>query len=138
MDFSGFESDTGQTPFNRCDPILVCRDAFSPLGVRGTDGPSLYPPAGAVQFCKLRKAIAMPRFYINFRRGGSTAKDDQGIECATLTEARTTALASVRELLAGDIKSGSKTPLEAVIIMSESGHELMTISAKEALPETLK
>jgi hypothetical protein len=80
----------------------------------------------------------MPRFYVNFRRGGSTAKDDQGIECTTLEEARTTALASARELLAGDIKSESKTPLEAVIIMSESGQELMTIPAKEALPEALK
>jgi hypothetical protein len=63
----------------------------------------------------------MPRFHVDFRSGGSTASDDQGIERATLEEARTTALASARELLACDIKSGSKTPLEAVIITSESG-----------------
>jgi len=80
----------------------------------------------------------MPRFYLNFRSGGSIAKDDQGIECATLEEARTTALASARELLAGDIKSGSQSPLEAVIISSESGQELMTIPAKDALPGSLK
>jgi hypothetical protein len=113
-------------------------DAFSPLGVRGTEAPACTPRLGPFSSVKLRKAIAMPRFYINFRSGGRTANDDQGIECATLEDARTTALASARELLAGNIKSGSKTPLEAVIIMSESGQELMTISAKEALPEPLK
>jgi hypothetical protein len=80
----------------------------------------------------------MPRFYVNFRSGGSTANDDEGIECATLEDARTTALASARELLAGDIKSESKTPLEAVIIMSESGQELMTIPATDVLPEPLR
>jgi hypothetical protein len=37
------------------------------------------------------------------------------------------------------VKSASDDPpLEAVIITDESGRELMTISAKEALPEPLK
>jgi hypothetical protein len=80
----------------------------------------------------------MPRFYVNFRSGGSTSNDDQGIECATLEEARKMALASARELLADNIKSASKTPIEAVIIMSESGQELVTIPAKDVLPEPLK
>jgi len=80
----------------------------------------------------------MPRFYVNFRSGGSTASDDQGIECATLEDARKMALASARELLADNIKSGSKTPVEAVIIMSESGQELVTILAKDVLPEPLR
>ena len=80
----------------------------------------------------------MPRFYVNFRSGGSTAKDDQGIECATLEDARKMALGSAREVLAANIKSGSQSPLEAVIISSESGRELMTIPAKDALPELLK
>jgi hypothetical protein len=80
----------------------------------------------------------MPRFYINFRSGGRTAKDDQGIECATLEEARKMALASAREVLANNITSESQSPLEAVIIMSASGQELMTIPAKDALPESLK
>jgi len=115
-------------------------DAFSPLGVRGTDGPqlSLPPGWGPFSFVKLRKAIVMPRFYVNFRSGGSTTNDDQGIECATLEDARKIALASAREVLADNIKSGSQSPLEAVIISSESGQELMTIPAKDALPEALK
>jgi hypothetical protein len=80
----------------------------------------------------------MPRFYVNFRSGGSTANDDQGIECATLEEARKMALGSAREVLADNIKSGSKTPLEAVIITNKSGRELMTILAREVLPEPLR
>jgi hypothetical protein len=80
----------------------------------------------------------MPRFYFNFRSGDSTTNDDQGIECATLEDARKMALASARELLADNIKSGSKTPVEAVIIMSESGQELMTIPARDVLPEPLR
>jgi hypothetical protein len=80
----------------------------------------------------------MPRFYINFLSGGRIAEDDQGIECATLEDVRKTALASARELLADNIKWGSKTPVEAVIIMSESGQELMTIQARDVLPELSK
>jgi hypothetical protein len=80
----------------------------------------------------------MPRFYVNFRSGGSTANDDQGIECGTLEEARKMALASARELLADNIKSESQSPLEAVIITNEGGQELMTIPAKDALPEPLR
>jgi hypothetical protein len=80
----------------------------------------------------------MPRFYINFRSGGRTAEDDEGVECATLEDARKTALASAREVLADNIKWGSKTPVEAVIIMSESGQQLMTIRARNVLPEPLK
>src|SRR5882757_8590929 len=69
----------------------------------------------------------MPRFYVNLRSGGSTTNDDQGIECATLEDARKMALGSARELLADNIKSGSKTPVEAVIITSESGQELVEV-----------
>jgi|GraSoiStandDraft_16_1057320.scaffolds.fasta_scaffold1654528_2 hypothetical protein len=81
----------------------------------------------------------MPKFYINFRHGGEVAEDDEGIELQTLEEAREVALTSARELLADSVKSASDDPpLEAVIITDESGRELMTISAKEALPEPLK
>jgi hypothetical protein len=48
------------------------------------------------------------------------------------------ALASARELLADNIKSESQSPLEAVIITNESGQELMTIPARDVLPEPLR
>jgi hypothetical protein len=39
-----FESETEQTPFDSCDPIMRIPDALPPLGVRGNDGLSLLGP----------------------------------------------------------------------------------------------
>jgi hypothetical protein len=86
----------------------------------------------------------MPRFYINFRnRDLSTkkeieAKDDVGVEVAGLEQARAAALASAREVAADNVRSDSSHPLESVFITDESGREVMTIPAKDILPETLK
>jgi hypothetical protein len=79
----------------------------------------------------------MTRFYINFRNGDQIAQDEVGIDLPCPEEARAFALVSARELLAQNIKSASDTPLEAVIITDESGREIMTIPAKEILPEPL-
>ena len=80
----------------------------------------------------------MPRFYINFRNGDQIAKDDIGIELPSLEDARAVALISAREIVADNIKGNAKNPLEAVIITGESGEELMTIPARDVLPDSLK
>jgi hypothetical protein len=80
----------------------------------------------------------MARFYINFRNGNEIAKDDEGQDLPGLEEARAAALVSAREILADNVKAGAKNPLQAVIITDESGQEIMTIPAKEVLPEPLK
>jgi hypothetical protein len=80
----------------------------------------------------------MPRFYINFRNGDEIAKDDIGIELPSLEEARAAALISAREIVADNIKDNAKNPLLAVIITGESGQHLMTIPARDVLPESLK
>jgi uncharacterized protein DUF6894 len=80
----------------------------------------------------------MPRFYINFRNGDEIAKDDIGIELPSLEEARAAALISAREIVADNIKDNAKNPLLAVIITGESGQHLMTIPARDVLPEWLK
>ena len=77
----------------------------------------------------------MPRFYIHFRVSDQIAKDDVGIELPSLEEARETALLSAREIVADDVKTNSKNPLQAVIIEGESGQDLLTISVKDVLPE---
>jgi hypothetical protein len=76
----------------------------------------------------------MPRFYIHFRTGDQIAKDDEGIELPSL-EPSDTALLSAREIVADNVKSNTKNPLRAVIIAGESGQDLLTISAKDVLPE---
>ena len=80
----------------------------------------------------------MARFYINFRNGDEIAKDDEGQDLPGLEEARAAALVSAPEILADNVKGGAKNPLQAVIITDESGREIMTIPAKEVLPDPLK
>ena len=80
----------------------------------------------------------MARFYINFQNGDRISKDDDGIELPSLEEARKAALISAREILADNIKGNAKNPLRAVIITGENGQDLMTILAKDVLPEPLK
>ena len=80
----------------------------------------------------------MPKFFINYQRGDLIALDDEGQDYPGLEEARSAALASARELLADNIRSATRVPLDAVIITNESGVELMMISAKDVLPKSLK
>jgi hypothetical protein len=86
----------------------------------------------------------MPRFYFNYRNRNQATqevilvKDDEGIELPGLEAARATALASARELVAENVKSASGHPIEALFITDENGRELLTIPAKEVLPQTLR
>ena len=80
----------------------------------------------------------MPRFYIHFRVSDQIAKDDVGIELPSLEEARETALLSAREIVADDVKTNSKNPLQAVIIEGESGQDLLTISGRMSCPSHSK
>lgn len=86
----------------------------------------------------------MPRFYINYRsrdlasKEEILAKDDVGIEVAGLQQARAAALTSAREVIAENVKSASRHPVEAIFITDEGGQEVMTIPARDLLPETLK
>ena len=80
----------------------------------------------------------MPRYYINFQNADQFAKDDEGVELPSLEAAWKAALISARELLADNIKTESKNPLQAVVITDENGQDLLTIPAKDILPEPLK
>jgi hypothetical protein len=80
----------------------------------------------------------MTRFYIHFRSRNKIDKDHIGIDLPTLAKAEEAALLSLRELLAENIHADSKTPVEAAIIADESGREIMTIPARDVLPEPLK
>jgi hypothetical protein len=84
------------------------------------------------------KEETMPRFYINFLNGGQLARDDEGIDLPSLEEAREAALVSAREIIADNVKGNARNPLRAVIIAGENSQDLMTIPAKDVLPEPLK
>ena len=81
----------------------------------------------------------MPKFFINFRNANKiVAKDEIGIDVHGPKEARAAAVDSAREIVADNIEGAARTPLEAVIVTDESGRTLMTILAKDVLPEPLK
>jgi hypothetical protein len=80
----------------------------------------------------------MTRFFIHARCGGEIVRDLEGQDLPGLEAAQAAATATVRELLADEIKHSKGLPLEAVIIADENGKELMTIRAKDILPEPLK
>ena len=80
----------------------------------------------------------MPRFFINYQSGDLIANDDEGHDYPGLEEARSAALASAREIFADNIRSGTRSALDAVIITDESGVELMMISARDVLPKSWK
>jgi hypothetical protein len=80
----------------------------------------------------------MPMLFIHVLTGDMIAEDYEGINLPSPEEAHAIAIVSARELLADNIKSASTTPLKAVTITDESGKELMTILAKDVLPEPLK
>jgi hypothetical protein len=81
----------------------------------------------------------MPKFYIHFRNSNGTfAQDDVGQHLPGLQEAKAAALVSAREIVADNVKAGTESPLFAIIISNESGQDLLTILAKDVLPEPLK
>jgi hypothetical protein len=80
----------------------------------------------------------VPRFYVHFRNGDFLAKDEEGEDFSGLDEAEAAAIISGREILAGDVKSNATNPLTEIVITSEDGTELVTISAKDLLPAPLK
>jgi hypothetical protein len=76
----------------------------------------------------------MPRFNVNFRIAGQIVLDDVGQDLPGLEEAKATAIASAREILANNIRTNNDAVLESVSIANERGEELVTIAAKDVLP----
>jgi hypothetical protein len=80
----------------------------------------------------------MAKFFISFRNGDYLAMDDEGIEAPNIEVARVAAIISARELVADSLKYGGGPIPDAVIVTDEGGQELMTISIRDVLPESLK
>jgi len=80
----------------------------------------------------------MPRFYINFRTAGRIVLDDVGQDLPGLEEAKATAIASAREILANNIRTNNDAMLDSVLIANETGEELVTIAAKDLLPDGIR
>ena len=62
----------------------------------------------------------MPRFFIHSRRGGEIVRDVEGQELPGLEAAQAAATATIRELLADEIKHAKGPTLEAMIIATRT------------------
>ena len=79
----------------------------------------------------------MPKFFFSYRTGDHLAADLEGTELPSPTAARGMAFESAREFLADAVKAGRRPP-DAVIVTTEDGLDIMTISMSDVLPEPLK
>ncbi len=76
----------------------------------------------------------MGRFYFHLKRKGQLVPDEEGLELASLNEARHEALQGARELLVEAIKHGVPVP-EAFVIADEAGQTLLVLPLSEVLPK---
>ncbi len=80
----------------------------------------------------------MPRYYRHIRQDERLIKDLEGIELPDLDAARGEAVNGVRDCLAEAIRKGQDDWLgDAIVIVDDTGRELMTIPFIEALPPHL-
>jgi hypothetical protein len=79
----------------------------------------------------------MPKFFFSYRIGHDLARDLEGTELPSPNAARDMAFESARELMADAVKGGRRPP-DALIVSTEEGHDIMTISMSDVLPEPLR
>jgi hypothetical protein len=104
-----------------------------------TNWSSKIPGDRAIGYDELFAGVrTMPKFFFNFRNANIIAKDEFGVDLPSLEDARQAALDAAREIVAEDIKANSSRPVEAVIVTDEDGRELLTVSARDVLPDALK
>jgi Domain of unknown function (DUF6894) len=81
----------------------------------------------------------MARYFFHLKIDSHLIEDEEGSELDTLEDARVQAIKSLREILAGAIKSGmSAVVIDAVVISDETLKELTFVPVTEVVPDWLK
>jgi hypothetical protein len=75
----------------------------------------------------------MPRFYFYTRQDGRLLTDDQGLDLPDAEVAKQEAIRAAREIAASYIKGGLELPEEAIVVVDEHGHPVMTLPLGEVL-----
>jgi hypothetical protein len=75
----------------------------------------------------------MPQFYFEFRNAAECIRDDEGAELADTVAAHAVALASLRDVLAGDIFDGVLDTASTIEVMDEFRQPVMTLSFDQAV-----
>ena len=75
----------------------------------------------------------MPRFYFNLCNGAEFTEDAEGAELADYAAARRTAIASLRDVMAGDLLMGDLNTASFIEIEDEQRELIETVSFTEVV-----
>lgn len=86
----------------------------------------------ATAFC------AMKRYFFHIRHNGETVMDEEGDEYPSLDDAKSSAIRSVRELVAARIKNGHMVSDKYMDVHDETGELLASISFHGVIEDQLE
>jgi hypothetical protein len=75
----------------------------------------------------------MAQFYLHIRNSYGEADDDEGVEAASLAEAREKAITGIRALLSAEVKNGEMNLNGRIDIADDSGALLLTVPFADAV-----
>ena len=75
----------------------------------------------------------MSRFHLYVHRAGSVVDDEQGMELASLSDARREAIAAIPSILADELLGGSIDLVGCVVIMNEANFPVLIVPFTEAV-----
>ncbi len=75
----------------------------------------------------------MPRFYLHLCDGDGLVEDEEGVELPDEAAARTAALASARDIMMDEVRSGTLDLTSSIKVEDEDGMLLFTLPFAEAL-----
>ena len=78
---------------------------------------------------------AMAQFYFNFRNGAEFFEDVEGRDLADIASARATGIASLRDILADDVRAGVLHRASTIEIEDADHRPVVTIALADALVE---
>ena len=122
-------------PLAKADVLPVCADATTPQLLQLTRVPSCCLPSAAAP----PKIGCMPVYFLHIRRGKDVVVDEEGVELPDLQAAREEALASVRDIVAEDVRTQRPVDLrDRIEITDAQGRVLLNVAFSEAIPRNGK
>ena len=77
--------------------------------------------------------MGMPQYFLHIHNSHGGAEDDEGLEAASLSEAREKAVAGIRSLLASEANNGEMNFKGRIDISSGAGEVLLSVPFSDAI-----
>lgn len=75
----------------------------------------------------------MPRYFLHVHYGTIIAEDDEGLNVASLENARAEAIRGIRSILSDELSSGHLSLAGRIVIMDETNRIVLTVPFREAV-----